>query len=159
MSFLVALDSSDYAYKIVDYLASNVQKDVHITLFTVLDNVDELVDKLKYHPEFSGDVQEIRKAYIRHASNLRELMEKCKQILIKAGIPEENIKISAQTKKIGIARDIIQEAERGEYDTIVVGRRGASGISSFLFGSVSNKVVQHLKDLTIWIIESDLSTK
>jgi nucleotide-binding universal stress UspA family protein len=154
MKFLVAMDSSEYAYKIANYLAATVRQDVQITLFTVLDTIpDDLTDKLKFHPNFMEKIEELRKVEVGKASLLHEQLEKCKKILVDAGIPEENIKIHAASKKTGIARDIISEAERGEYDTVVVGRRGVSAISSFIFGSVSNKVVHHLRGRTVWIVE------
>jgi len=58
-----------------------------------------------------------------------------------------------QNKIVGIARDIIAEAGKGKYDTIVVGRRGLSATASFVLGSVSNKIVQNIKDCTVWIVE------
>ena len=154
MKFLVAMDSSDYAYKIANYLASTLRQDVQITLFTVLDTIpDDLADKLQFHPHFMEKIEELRKMDVGRASILHEQLEKCKEILVNAGIPEENVKINAVSKEVGIARDIIHEAERGKYDTVVVGRRGVSAISSFVFGSVSNKIVHNLKGHTVWIVE------
>jgi nucleotide-binding universal stress UspA family protein len=40
----------------------------------------------------------------------------------------------------------------GGYGTIVVGRRGISKAEQFLFGSVSNKIVQNAKDCTVWVV-------
>jgi len=44
----------------------------------------------------------------------------------------------------GYAADvIIQTAEKGKYDMIVIGSRGHSAIGRFLVGSVSDRVVHH----------------
>ena len=154
MKLLVALDSSDYAYKIVNYVASAVRRDAQITLFSVLDSIpNDLADQLKYYPQFEEKVEELRKIEVGKASILHDVMEKCKNVLVKAGIAEKNIDINADSKKVGVARDIIHEAERGNYDTVVVGRRGLSAASSFVFGSVSNKIVHHLKNCTVWVVE------
>jgi nucleotide-binding universal stress UspA family protein len=56
-----------------------------------------------------------------------------------------------QAKKKGIARDIVAEAESG-YDTVVMGRRGLSGIKEFVMGSVSQKVLHSIKDASIVIV-------
>lgn len=41
------------------------------------------------------------------------------------------------------SQEIIQEAEDGEYDLIIIGSRGLGEIKGFLMGSVSNRVARH----------------
>ncbi|MFW6067709.1 MAG: universal stress protein [Myxococcota bacterium] len=41
------------------------------------------------------------------------------------------------------AQRIVEVAEKGEFDLIVIGNRGMSAIGRFLVGSVSDKVVHH----------------
>ncbi|MDR0309549.1 MAG: universal stress protein [Candidatus Methanoplasma sp.] len=43
------------------------------------------------------------------------------------------------------AKVILQEAEEGEYDVIVMGSLGRAGISKLLMGSVAEKIVQNSK--------------
>ena len=50
------------------------------------------------------------------------------------------------------ASGIIEEAEEGGYGTIVVGRRGMSGVEEFFMGSVSNKVLHLAKEMAVWIV-------
>jgi len=38
---------------------------------------------------------------------------------------------------------LLDEAERGRYDLLVMGNRGMTGVSRFLMGSVPNKVSHH----------------
>jgi nucleotide-binding universal stress UspA family protein len=38
---------------------------------------------------------------------------------------------------------LIDEAERGRYDLLVLGNKGMAGVSRFLIGSVPNKVSHH----------------
>lgn len=52
-----------------------------------------------------------------------------------------------------VASSILGEAERGDYDAVVVGRRGLSNVEEFLLGSVSSKVIHHLKGRTVWVAE------
>ena len=35
---------------------------------------------------------------------------------------------------------------------LVIGRRGVSKAEEFLFGSVSNKLIHHAKDRTVWVV-------
>jgi nucleotide-binding universal stress UspA family protein len=85
----------------------------------------------------------------------KELIEgaanKAKDLLLKAGFKKEKITLKVQAKKKGIARDIVAEAESG-YDTIVMGRRGLSGIKEFVMGSVSQKVLHSIKDVSFVIV-------
>ena len=55
------------------------------------------------------------------------------------------------TRKKGIARDIIDEARNG-YDTVVMGKRGLSGIKEFFLGSVSQKVLNGAKDVSVLLV-------
>ena len=51
-----------------------------------------------------------------------------------------------------IGMDILRIREEGNYDTVVIGRRGVSKAEEFLFGSVSTKVVQSAVDCTVWVV-------
>ncbi|MDF1593639.1 MAG: universal stress protein [Desulfobacterales bacterium] len=68
-----------------------------------------------------------------------------------AGFNPRDISVKLIPKKKGIAGDIVDEANSG-YDVIVLGRRGVSGIKEFLFGSISQKVLQLAKDVSVLIV-------
>ncbi len=80
-------------------------------------------------------------------------MEECRAILRSAGFTDDTVEVKIQNKLVGIARDIIAEAEKGKYNTVVVGRRGLSATAAFVLGSVSNKIVQNIKGCTVWVVE------
>lgn len=80
------------------------------------------------------------------------VLKKSKERLIRSGWPESQILIRAQEKRVGVARDILFEAERGIYDAVVIGRRGLSKVAELFLGSVSNKVLQGAKELPVWVI-------
>ena len=64
---------------------------------------------------------------------------------------ENNITVKSELKKSGVARDIVKEAESG-YNVIVLGRRGLSGIKDFILGSVSQKVFNLAKDISVLVV-------
>jgi len=70
-----------------------------------------------------------------------------------AGFLPKNVKVKIRKKKKGIAQDIMKEARDGGYDTIVMGRRGLSGIKEFLMGSVSNKVVHAADGMAVIVVD------
>lgn len=49
--------------------------------------------------------------------------------------------------------EILDAAGNSGYSTIVMGRRGLGTVTSVLFGSVTNKVVQHARGLAVTIVE------
>ena len=78
-------------------------------------------------------------------------MKKAKQLLVEAGFDEKRIAAKIPMKKSGIARDIVNESKDG-YESIVIGRRGLSGIKEMFLGSISQKVLSMAKDVSICII-------
>jgi len=90
---------------------------------------------------------------IQNEQDVKNIMEISREVLIKAGIPAEAISIQFRDKTTGIARDILDEIEAGEYGTVIVGRRGLSRAKQFLFGSVSNKIVHNTRDCTVWVVD------
>ena len=65
---------------------------------------------------------------------------------------ENNIPIKIETKQQGVARDIVEEARSGS-DTIVLGKRGISGIKDFLLGSISQKVLHAAKGVSVLLVD------
>ena len=75
-----------------------------------------------------------------------------KQDLLAAGFEADAIKIKMEAKKKGIAQDIAAEAQTG-YDVVVLGRRGISGIKEFFLGSISQKVINAVKNVSVVFVD------
>lgn len=155
---LIATDGSEASMKAVRYLGETVMgsKDIKITVFSVLPEPPKglgkaLGDLAKVTPQFKEGLSILEQVRIRQEKELQGALEESKRVLIDAGIAERNIDIKARRRREGIARDIIREAEKGGYDTIVVGRRGISG--AFFFGSVSDKIVKYAKNCAVWVVD------
>ena len=156
MKMLIAIDDSDYAMKVVNYVASAVKSTVNITLFSVLPTMPSNLEKMEKdlkQPFFSEKVIELRWMVDEEKKKTESRIEECLTILRNAGFSDDTVEVKMQDKVVGIARDIIAEAGKGKYDTVVVGRRGLSATVSFVLGSVSNKIVQNIKDCTVWVVE------
>ncbi len=83
---------------------------------------------------------------------MEETLQTGKQGFLKAGFESESMSTKIETIKQDVAVTIIEEARAG-YDLIVLGRRGHSGLKEFFFGSVSQKVLQAIKEISILIVE------
>ena len=90
---------------------------------------------------------------IKNEKQIEDAFGIARSFLTKAGIPDEAISVQVRKKRIGVARDILDEIKEGGYGTVVVGRRGISKAQQFLFGSVSNKIVQNAKDCAVWVVD------
>jgi nucleotide-binding universal stress UspA family protein len=83
---------------------------------------------------------------------LENSLQAGKQIFLRAGFKAEWMSTKIKIMENDIALTIIEEAHAG-YDLIVLGRRGHSGLKKFLLGSVSQKVLHAVKDISILIVE------
>ena len=78
-------------------------------------------------------------------------MKRARQILVSSGFAENAIEIKVENKNKGVARDILAEADQ-EYDLLVIGRRGISGIREFFLGSTSQKVFSGAKEISVLVV-------
>jgi len=150
---LVAFDDSENAMRAVEFIAKSFTIDHKITLFSVILDTPAICDmnNPSLTPYFMAQkaafcsVEDKKKAFVKEA------LQKAKELLIKAGFEENNITIKVAEKEKGVARGIVQEANLG-YDTLIMGRRGLSGIKEFFLGSVSQKVLQSAKAVSVVLV-------
>ena len=82
------------------------------------------------------------------------LVQRCRRMLTRAGIDQRSIsgEVRMAEERKTISDTILEVQRQGEYGTIVVGRRGVSKAEEFLFGSISNALVHHSRDCTVWVV-------
>ncbi len=150
---LIAMDDSENAMRAVEFVAKTSLPEHKITLFSVIPDTSAICDMNS--PELTPHFLAHQIEFCSIEDKKRELVEKAaqkaKDALQKAGFDEKYISIKVVTRKKGIARDIIDEAHSG-YDTIVMGKKGHSGIKEFFLGSVSQKVLHGAKDLSVLLV-------
>lgn len=150
---LLALDDSDNAMRAVTYLAENFNPKSFVTLLSIVQDAESLCEMNS--PELTPYFKSQQNNFCLLENKKKELidnaMAKAKTTLLEAGFKEDNIHIKINTKNRGIARDIIDESKL-EYDLLVMGRRGVSGIKEFFLGSVSQKVFHLSKDISVLIV-------
>ncbi len=103
----------------------------------------------RYAPELKGKAE--WKA--QQERICRDAFAKARGAMALAGIPGERVRDVTKTLNTDVAEDIIDEAQDGAYDTIIVGRRGTGMTTSFLMGSVTSKVVHYAKGCAVTIVE------
>jgi nucleotide-binding universal stress UspA family protein len=154
---LIALDSSEGAWRAVEYVAQTCGNTpgVYVTLLHVLSGLP---------PAFWDDGHVLndreRESRQRLVANWQQEQEKQWQGLVKkaydrltqAGIAQEAVVNKFKPKYFDVAEDILREAEDGKFDTIVMGRRGLGMAKSVLLGSVTQKVVQTARGCAVTIV-------
>ncbi len=73
------------------------------------------------------------------------------RILSEAAGQVKGTEVDKKLKSGDPAKTIIQEAANGDYDLIVLGKKGHSAIRRFLLGSVSDHVI-HYSDRSVLLI-------
>jgi nucleotide-binding universal stress UspA family protein len=150
---LVAIDDSENAIRAVEFIANSFTTDNKITLFNVIPDTAALCEMNS--PELTPYFKSQQSSFCLLEEKKKELVnqavQKAKNILMDAGFDENNITVKSGFKKSGVARDIVKESESG-YNVIVLGRRGLSGIKDFILGSVSQKVFNLAKDISVLVV-------
>jgi nucleotide-binding universal stress UspA family protein len=155
IKILIAMDESDFAMNAVKYVARHYRPDaVQVTLFHVIqDFMPAGYEKLTtVHPVYLQKLQELKSLSALRRGEAEEVMAAAKQECVAAGIPESRVSVVVQDKMFGVARDIILEVRTGDYNTVVVGRKGTSAVETYLFGSVTNKILNTIKNRTVLIV-------
>ena len=155
---LIALDSSPGAWGAVEYVAETFGKTpgVQVTLLHVLSGLP---------PAFWDDghilgekEKESRQQLVANWQKEQEkkwqgLVKKAHERLTEAGVAKDAVVNKFKPKDYDVAEDILNAAAAGNFDTIVMGRRGLSMAKTLVLGSVTNKVVQGAKDCAVIIVK------
>ncbi len=127
MRILLATDGSPHSMKAVQRGLELAEKEgAQITLMSVA--------------LFAGDFDELM-------PNIREKLEETAAIALKqakALFDERGIRVEAILEAGTVpANNIIERAESGKFDRILLGSQGITGIKRYLIGSTAAKVVAH----------------
>lgn len=153
-SVLIARDESESSMKAVAFVAKTFAAGCRLALLSIMRPVDLVCEMdvaalhgylAAHHPEYCREVDARKEAALKSA------LKAARQLLIDAGVREENITVLFKTMRADVAVEIIEESRNG-YDLIVLGRRGLSPVKGFFLGSVSQKVLNGSKDVSVLIV-------
>jgi len=150
---LVAVDDSENAGRAVNFLADNFKRDFEITLFSVVPDTETLceMESPALTPYFRARQSDFCALEDQKKIIVQKALDGARDNLVEKGFSADHITVKLQTRKRGIARDIVEESGDG-YDLIVMGRRGISGVREFFLGSISQKVLHLAPDMTVLIV-------
>lgn len=152
---LVAMDESDNALRAVDFVGKNLKPDSTVTLFSVLLDTAAMCNMQGpgLTPYFVSQQASFCSLEDKKKEIIQQAQEKAKETLVQHGFNASNIETKVIVREKGIARDIIREAQKGEYELIVLGKQGLSGIKDFILGSIAQKVINGTKDMSVLLVD------
>ena len=153
-TILVAIDGSVYSSNSLDYLAGLFAGDrtINIHLLNVASSggADKEwmydVDPLRGHAAGSDKRSALGRRYLKEAE----------ERLLRHGFVKEQIQTRIKNAS-GICNAIREEAERGKYDAVLIGRRGLGSVGNMFFGSTSADLIEKCHRSPLWIVDGNVS--
>lgn len=149
---LIAVDGSERAFESVKYVANfKPFQGWKVVLFNVFTEVPKYYQDLEKDPLFTKSASEVRVWAASQKKLIREFMEKAEAELVRGGFQEKKVSVNVHSRKVGIARDIVYEAQN-EYSLVVGARKGMTRIKEIALGSIANKLVEKITFIPLILI-------
>jgi nucleotide-binding universal stress UspA family protein len=146
---IIAMDSSEPAIRAVYHVSKMIDpsKNAVRLLHVVRGITVSWTGQERIFPE------EYRQRLIEEAENqIKPAFDAASRILISSGIGQENITTKVISGVASRAGAIFDEAVREGFGTIVVGRKGLSGVDQFDMGRVTAKLTQLAEGIALWVV-------
>jgi len=155
--FLVCLNDSEGAMLALGHVSDvlGASTNCEITLLHVVHSFHGFKNFVREVFSSEGDeteIERIERGLDESAKLLEPSFDKARAVLVSSGIDTRRIHEKIVSGTGSAAQAIIEEAEKGDYDTIVVGRRGLSRAEQFIMGRVSSRVIHTAGDRTVWVV-------
>ena len=143
---LLAMDGSESNLRAVEFAGAKLGRfDVEAKMIFVIRKTSESW----WRPDKSGNAPVFN---VSTGEEAREVFEKAKRILTDSGFKEEKISSMVVTDVSSRAKAIAEEARKGGYSTIAMGRTGLTRSRISSLGTVPNKVIRLARQHSVWII-------
>ena len=133
MKILLAIDDSKFSAAASQVIAERVRPE-HTEVFVL--HVVEPLSMIPY--QYLTEVRSLEAAQQRHLAEGKELVERTRQLLSKAGFT-----VQAAVEEGDPRATIVDRAVQWSPDLIAVGSRGRRGLDRLLIGSVAEFIVRH----------------
>lgn len=153
---LVPEDGSTYSANSTDYLIKlfHQDRDIHIHLLTV-------VPHGRGEQSWMLDVDPLRAGILSGNDKIinesMEYLQRTKDKLIRNGLAGEQISCEVKSGRGAVISTIYQTASRGNYDALLVGRRGLGIVGEMFLGSVSLALLEKCRKIPLWIIDGNIT--
>jgi len=155
---LLVVDGSIHSTHAVEYAVrmSSVVQNLTYSLFYVQPTISQyLLDEAAISLKAKA---ELRKMIRKNEKLAHGILEKHKTRMTGMGVSEKRIETATRQKVMGISKDILDLAQEGLYDAILVGRRGLSRIEETFMGSTTTCLVEHSSVIPVWVVDGDVTS-
>ncbi|NNL76134.1 MAG: universal stress protein [Desulfobacterales bacterium] len=122
--------------------------EVEITLFNAYTPVPEIeAPDTSVMGKLKGNLSYLSQKIMQREAELGEVKEK----LVQSGFAQSAVCTVFKPRKKDVATEIIEHAIKDKFDIVVINHKSGRA-SRFFTGSVFNKVVSALKDITVCIV-------
>lgn len=143
---LIAVDGSAGAMRAVDFIGRAISDwDCHVGLVGVYR------DDWAMMTDGAGRAvgEELRNSAL---SQMQEALATARDRLVRAGCTAPHISSQVVTDSASRAGAIVDIAEKKDYSTIVLGRKGISRVRKFALGRVGSKVLHIAREHSLWVV-------
>ncbi len=154
-TILVAIDGSVYSSNSLDYLAKLFAADRQLNIHLL-----HVVSSGGADKDWMYDVDPLRpRASDNDKRSLlaRKHLKDAQERLQRHGFSEQQIQTRTKSAS-GICGAIREEAERGNYDAVLIGRRGLGAVGNMFFGSTSTDLIEKCHRSPLWIVDGNIRT-
>jgi nucleotide-binding universal stress UspA family protein len=145
---LVAVDGSESSLRAVDHLSFIFHGSPRIR-FDLFHVIPKLSDICVIDPQGSRTkLDKLGERGARHCVD--NFYSRALERFEAAGISRDQVQITIAPRMRTPGPGIIQQARKGGYGTVVIGRRGLS--PAFFTGSVSRYVINHASNMALWVV-------
>ena len=92
--------------------------------------------------------------YSGRAPQVDKFLSEARSALINQGVPPGSIHLESRHAREGIARDLLRDVSKHEYQIVVIGKKSFHERKLFLMGSNANKILQNIKGAVLCILSS-----
>lgn len=156
---LLTLDDSIHSKNALNYAIriSAAVKDLHYTLFTVQPAISQFL--LEEAAQSTRKQSALNQLIKKNAAACKAFLEKLAKDMTIAGVDKKRLDIATQPRKLGLAKDIIDYAEKGHFDAIVAGRRGLSRLQQAFSSSTTANLLEHSRVIPVWVVDGDVTSQ
>jgi nucleotide-binding universal stress UspA family protein len=128
--------------------------------YTLLHFIPKLPPRFWDHGRILNDDEEkSRKRELEEWRNgtLREVekfLSEARDALIGGGVPPEKVKTQIVHAKRDLARDMLDEIDRNQYQFVLIGKKSFKEQKPFLIGSNANKILKNVKNTILCLVDS-----
>ena len=153
-TILVAIDGSVFSGASLDYLAKLFGSDhsLSIHLLSVVSSGGGDKDWMfDVDPHRTHSPESEKKAHLA-----RKHLKDAENRLVHNGFTRERIESRVKIAS-NISSAIREEAERGHYDSVLLGRRGLGTVGNMFFGSTSGELIEKCHTIPLWIVDGTVN--